>query len=89
MQTKKTYTTEEYNVLYANTLAYLRFGQKKFIYLFCQTQNRNNKEAHLYLNTIKDFIKNYDLSIENTLKRIWFYQKNYYGWDIEKNNFKK
>lgn len=79
----KNYTPEEYNILYANTLAYLRNWQKKFIHLFVTTQNRSQKEAFEYLKIIKDFIKKYDLSIDVTLKRTWFYVNNHYKENIK------
>jgi hypothetical protein len=73
MNWKKEYTIQEYNILYVNTLCYLRHWEKKFIFLFCVTQNRSQKEAYQYLVIIRKFIKNYDLSIENVLKKKGFY----------------
>lgn len=66
-------TTEEYNVLYANTLCYLISWEKKFIYMLKASTKMDNKQAYQYLNILKQFIKDLELIYSKELKKFWFY----------------
>lgn len=65
----KEYTAEQYNELYSNTLIYLLLWEKKFIYLLQASLNINKAESFKYLNIVKQFVKDLELSYGLALRK--------------------